>query len=690
MSRRRRKTTSRSAPTSEGAQTAAHSSLTRQGAVILVALKVAGLILLFDPASVVPFEGPKSIFSLATGSILAALVGLLVLESGPRSLRRPRLYLAVALFAIANAVAVLLAQDQYVALFGAQRRLGFTFVLDMLVLYLAVALAYRTTRDWAILAASVGLAGTVAIGYGLIQSLGADPIKWVDDVRVRPPSTFGNPDKFGHFLGATLAAALALTVLPARGGPRVVRVLAGLYAAAALLMAGIVATRGTVVGLAVALPLIGVLYLTTYRARARSRMILTVAASAVAVLVITAGVVLATPLGERVRGGFADIATQQRGIVAGVAIRAFMDRPLAGHGPDNFGVIYPRYRPASASPLIGQDSAHSSLLHALATTGLLGALALVAVASLSLLALWRAVAVHPLAGPLLAGAAAYWAHSLVAFGSVSIDWIAWVAAGGAASLLRTGDAQRQRRVAPVVQAAMIAAGLALAMSGYAALQAGRDANLARSGESSDSALRSASRAVELDSGRAEYWFTLGQVQRLRRAFVEAALAYRSAAERAPYVSAYWSNLAMMLAELVVRGDQSLGGKAAALDAARRAVEADPSSPHPHAVRAVVLRAFGEPVEALDAVSVAIRLDQSDPEHDLVAADLALRVPDAVAARAALERIITVKDSAVLRVALAQTSLKLDDIASARAHLRRAMELDPRNAPARELLRQIGT
>ena len=655
---------------------------------MLVALKVLGLVLLFDPTSAAPFEGPKSVFSLASASVLAALVALAVFESGTWKLLRSRLHLAVGAFALANLVAVLFAQDRYVALFGAQRRLGLTFVLDMVVLYAAVSVGFRAVRDWAVLGATVAFAGALAIGYGLVQSLGLDPIPWVDDVRVRPPSTFGNPDKFGHFLGATLAVALAVAVLPWRELPRRVRFAAGVYAGGSFVMAAIVATRGTLVGLAVALPLIAFLYLAASRGRPRSRTILVGAAGTVAVIALAAAVTLATPLGERVRGGFADVASQQRGIVALVALRAFADRPLSGHGPDNFGVIYPLYRPTNANPFIGQDSAHSSLLQALATTGLPGALTLVALAAVSLVLLWRAVPAHPVAAPLLVGAAAYWAHGLVAFGSVSVDWMAWVAAGGAASLSGAGVAVARLRVPPVVQAAVIGAGLVLALSGYGALQAGREAHAARGGPS-DRTLQAANRAVALDGGRAEYWFALAQLHRQRGALAEAARAYREAAERAPYVSAYWSNLALALGDLVMRGDRSLGDKNTALEAARKAVAADPRSPRPHVAVAVVSNALGDPIAALEAVTLAIRLDPAQPEYDAIASDTALRLTDANAARAALERIIPFKDSAVLRLALAQTSLKLNDVAAARVHVRRAIDLDPQNAAARELSRQIG-
>ena len=296
--------------------------------VVLVAVKVVGVVLLFDPASATPFEGPKSVFSLAIASLLAAAVGLSLFRIGPRELLRSRLHLVVGVFVVASLLAAAFARDHYVAIFGAQRRLGLTFVLDMVVLYLAVAIAYRTRRDWGILGGAVAGAGALAMVYGLGQSLGLDPIPWADDVRARPPSTFGNPDKFGHFLCVTFAAALAVAVLPGSDRTRRVRAVAGSYAAAALGMAAIVATRGTVIGLAAAAPALGILYLTLTRGRRLSSTILIGAGGVFTLLALSTLVALATPLGERVRAGFTDIASQQRLILADTAIRAFTDRPL--------------------------------------------------------------------------------------------------------------------------------------------------------------------------------------------------------------------------------------------------------------------------------------------------------------------------------------------------------------------------
>lgn len=656
----------------------------------LVAVKIAGLILIFDPASAGAFEGTKSSFSLAVSCVLLGLLGVALLRFGPDGFFRMRLQLVVAALALSNLLAAIFAQDQYVALFGAQRRLGLTFVFDMLVLYAAVAFSYRTARDWSILGAAIAGAGALAIGYGLVQSLGLDPISWVDDVRARPPGTFGNPDKFGHFLGATFAAALAVAILPVPERAVRIRVLAGVYAAASLALIGVVATRGALVGIAIALPVLGAVYLRLSSGQEASRLF-RIGAVATLALVLLGGAALAvTPLGERVRTGLADAASQQRVFLAEAAIRAFGDRPLTGHGPDHFGVVYPRYRPAAASPFIGQDSAHSSLLQALATTGLLGTISLAMVVLASLVLLWRATTARAtVAAPLLVGAVAYWANSLVAIGSVSVDWMGWVAAGGAAALGHRAGAAAPRRLSLLAQGAMIGVAVLLAGSGYSAFQASREAYAARTASRPERAVPAAEKAVRLDPARAEYWFALGLARQGRGALADAAQAFRNAAVRAPYVTGYWGNLALALANLALAGDQSLGGREAALAAARRAIEADPSSPTPHNVYAVVAKALGDPAGALEASAVAIRLHKGEPEYDTVAVDAASRMTDASAARLALEDIVKEKDSAVLRVGLAQISLKLKDIEAARMHLRRALELDPQNAPARELTRQLG-
>lgn len=695
MSRRKKSGKPASAVRGRAGQGAAdfESSLIRALAVWVVALKVVGLVVIFDPASASAFEVAKSTFSLATAAVLIGLIGLALLRHGWQVIPRTGLHALVVGFALASVLASLTAEDRYLALFGAQRRLGLTFVSDMIILYAAVAIAYRTRRDWAVLAAALACAGAIATVYGALQAVGLDPIPWAEGTRSRPPSTFGNPDKFGHFLGASFLAAVGLGITPLVS--RKLRVYAGAYALLMLAAAVVVATRGTIVGVAIGLPVLGAVHLRFGRFSSR-RTAFALSGAALISVMIFAVLMAATPLGARIRGSLADPGIQQRVFVADAAVRAFLDRPLTGYGPDNFGAIYPRYRPlgsVSTGGLAHQDSAHSLPLQTLATTGALGALSLGGVALMTTLVLWRAVSTAPhIAVPLLGAAIGYWSQSLVAIGSVSVDWIGWIAAGGAATFGRLPAALPARSRSPFLRAAVIGAAAVLVVSGYSAFQANRELYAARVASTvgrSDRALPRAEAAVRLDSGRAEHWIALGLARQDRNMLPQAAQALREAAERAPHVAAYWSSYALTLTNLARAGDNSFGGKAAALAAARRGVEADPNYPTPHHVRAVVANALGEYEEALESSLTAIRIYKKDSEYETVAADAALRLQDTAAARMALERVVQEKDVPVIRVALARLALKVNDVEAARGQIRRALELDPQNVPARELAVQLG-
>src|SRR5437870_11699397 len=72
--------------------------------VYLVALKIAGIALFFDPAGIEVFDLPKSLFSRALEWLIAGLLSLLLLGYGTAIVPRTRLNFAVGLVLIANAL----------------------------------------------------------------------------------------------------------------------------------------------------------------------------------------------------------------------------------------------------------------------------------------------------------------------------------------------------------------------------------------------------------------------------------------------------------------------------------------------------------------------------------------------------------------------------------------------------------
>src|SRR5262249_305831 len=144
--------------------------------------------------------------------VMVGVIAAAVLRYGLGVIPRSPLHIPVVGFVLVSALSALVGVDPYVGLYGDwDRYLGLTFVVDMAVLYVAIAGAYRRCADWALLGAAIALSAALALAYALIQWLGLDPISWSDSPAPRPFSTFGNADHFGHVLSGLfgLAAGVA-------------------------------------------------------------------------------------------------------------------------------------------------------------------------------------------------------------------------------------------------------------------------------------------------------------------------------------------------------------------------------------------------------------------------------------------------------------------------------------------------
>ena len=342
----------------------------RRALVSLVALKIAGLILVVDVAGLQAFDLPKSQYSRALEWLIVALLAAAVLRHGWGVIPRSPLHWPVAAYLGVSVLATAFAADRYVAFFGDwERYSGLTFTLDMAILYLAVACAFRRAQDWRLLGTVLGVATVLALAYALVQRAGADPIAWTSRSDQRPFSTFGQPDHFGHFLSLTFGLTVGLAAF---ARPPSVRVLGAIGALAVVATAAFVATRGTLLGMAAVL---GVLVATPLLRRGLSVRV----ALIVVMLAVLAPILLLSPLGDRVRTeGMVD---RTRLVLFEGAAGAFLARPLLGYGPDNFGVAFPSHRPARSADIIGEvgvNAAHDWVLQTAATAGILGLVALVA------------------------------------------------------------------------------------------------------------------------------------------------------------------------------------------------------------------------------------------------------------------------------------------------------------------------
>ena len=673
------------------------ASTIRRALQWFVVVKIAGVILLFDPAALQSFELPKTVFSHALAWPLAALVLVSLWRYGSGIFPRSPINIAVGALAVVWVTSTAVAADRYLAFFGDPSRYeGLTYLADMLVLYAAVCIAFREPRDFALPAKGLAGATVIALAYAIVQRLGLDPVRWSADPVQRPFSVFGNPDIFGHFLSVTFGLAVGVAAFSAGIRARLARAAAVAFVLVIAVAGGVVAARGTLLGMAGA---IAALPFMIVRVRGFTRStILPLTLATVGVIAVTVVVLFASPLGGRFR------ATITEGFEVGVRVRIYeaalqatRDRPLFGWGPDSFAAAYPSYRapdPAGTSGNQPESSAHNWLLEAGATTGILGALALLAAVAITTERLYRiGLRQAPaIAGPLLLGLVAYWAHGLVSVGSVSVDWFGWAGLGTAAGVTtRLVPSGLQRRVDLAGSAVAVGASCLVALSGVSALDASHLAASAQSAltaQRSDAAVTSASAAASRDSGRAAYWELVGLAYAAKQQWRDAGDAFAVAAQRAPYIATHYSNLARNRARQSLAGDQTSGGPDVALNAARRAVAVDKNNWESESVLAEVQNAFGQPEQSLETIAVAVALNRNNPNNDTVAAEAAAKVTDVAKARVLVERIVAVKESAVLRLTLSRLALRLNDRQAALQNAQRALELDPTNVEAQSVVASL--
>jgi tetratricopeptide (TPR) repeat protein/O-antigen ligase len=671
------------------------TSLLRRFIVWLVAIKIAGMVLVFDPAGLDVFNLPKSLWSRGTEWLVLALLCVALLRYGRTIIPSTRLHLFVAAFVAASALSTIFAENKYIALFGERDQyLGLAFVFDMFLLYWAVAITFRRVSDWLLLGAVVALSGVTSVGYATLQHAGLDPIIWEDPTYSadHPSSTFGSPDIFSQFLSAMFGAAIGVAVFAKGRGAIPLRVIAIFLATASVFAVGLVAARGSLLGFGAVLVVATLSYL---RLRGMgSHSLLRAGVLGVGTLSLLVVLTAASPLGQRAAETAAGIGIRDRLFFYASAVEAFGDHAILGYGPDSFGIAYPAHRIPGVTAVTGtasETSAHSWPLQTAITLGVVGLGSFVALLVAFAAVLWRrGLASSPaIAASAALATAGYLGHGLVNISAVSVDWVPWVAFGTAAAITTTPRVVRRRDLLrhAVAFAALLVVAITGGLTGTSALLANEDALIAklqwREGLSAGATVAAVS-SVQRDPGRADYWNWLGLALEQQKLWRFAGDAFAEAAERAPHSAAYWSNLARARAWQALEGDNTVANTSAALEAARRAATADPNSPDPNAVLAEVAYTFGQYDLALEAAGRAIRL-YPDGDHDDLAVAAALSHPDAAEARRELETIVAVRDTASLHLGLAQLSLTLNDLAAARAHAERVLQLKPDSSQARKVI-----
>jgi len=272
-------------------------------------------------------------------------------------------------------------------------------------------------RDMRLAFQCVALTGAAVAAYGLVQSLGYDPIPWgIRWSSSRAFATMANPDLFGGYVVLTFFVSLGIALSETRARRRNLWWFLTLLQGCATIASF---SRGAWIALLAGTAVFVVLaFRTKLRlAKADARFMVATAALVGAVAVFALGF---SSSGAYMRAGLEEVldlraaTTNVRVELGRIAIDATADRPLFGYGPDTFAVFAgPRATKTLASqiePGAAVDSAHNLLLQTASELGLPGAGMLAVLIGWTLVIAWRwcvrTAPAHPDAAVLVAGGVA--------------------------------------------------------------------------------------------------------------------------------------------------------------------------------------------------------------------------------------------------------------------------------------------
>jgi O-antigen ligase len=505
------------------------------------------------------------------------VIGLLILFlarviiTGSLAIKRTPLDLPLLAFVVSALISTVFAYNQNVAVFGTYSRYDglLTIVMYAGIFWLSVQ-ALAGPADARVLLRVLLASGYLAAAIAILQAVGDST---VFGYRVPAFGTLGQQNVLGAFLVLLCPLAFRELVAATSWRTRVValNVLAVLGAALVLTL-----SRSAWIGAAVAVVVLVVGSRPTLRPRI-------VGAAIVLVVLLVAGFGLAGGLAlerqiqARAMTIFDPSAWGPRPAIWRDSVRLIESRPILGYGPDNVGLVYPRFQ-ATNLGRAQVDKAHAESLQVAATQGLVGLAAYALVLAAFVRAFWKgrqregAIAIF-------AGWVAYEVTLQLNFSALAASLPFWIFAAAAmeswgatrnARYISLGH-ERSTRVAGTMTIAALAA-VAIVMTAFPYLADSR-LRVAASADiegRSDVAGIAAAEARDLAPRESVYAVEVGNIAFERSDWVSAAVAYSDAATLGTYNPLVYRNLAL--------ADLNLGRFTEARAAAQKAVEMDRFDP----------------------------------------------------------------------------------------------------------------
>jgi O-antigen ligase len=553
------------------------------------------------------FDGfvlPKLLVARLLLLALATLWLLRFAGTGEVRLRRTRLDVPLLAFIGSAILSTVLAVNRNVALFGTYSRyeglltlMTYVALFWLVVQTLADADDARALVRWMFVSAY--LVSVIAILQSVFGSLAGGgaggETAFSFGGLVRADATFGNPNALATFLAMLLPPALDMLIAARSISSRVLAVnLLVVMSLALVLTFGRSAWVGAAVGIAVVLA--------SRRPWRRPAFTLVFGASAVLLVALAAGAFFLHGGLPLVRSTLAralsisDVASGSgltRLHIWRDTLSLVASRPVAGYGPDTFGLVYPQFQTGNWTPGFLNDKAHADVLQVAATQGLVGAAAYVWVIVAFVRAFWEGRAA-PSAVAMLAGWIAYQIPTQVNFSFLPAALPFWIFSAAAVTIWGQAvpstrrSLQLPRMVSLPIGAISALALVAVVGSGivrpyaadacfFAGLTAQTEGRLAdaRVDVSQARALGPEQSAYAVEAGDLALDLDANGTPASDADWQGARQAYEEAARLGTFSPAAFRDLAL--------ADRALGRSGEALAAARRAVELDRFDPQNQAL-----------------------------------------------------------------------------------------------------------
>ncbi|HXC75627.1 MAG TPA: O-antigen ligase family protein [Candidatus Acidoferrum sp.] len=515
---------------------------------------------------------------LAARLLILLLAGLFIARwfRGQVKVRRTPLDLPIAAYVASAGVSTLFAANGNLAVFGSYGRVEglLTIATYAALFWLSVQSVSSPVQGRTVLRAILGGAFVVSV-IAVLQAVAGGLTVGPTSSVAHASATFGN----SNVLAAYLAMALPLGVNEyVRAGSTSDRILAGNVVAVMAIALVLTFGRGGWGGGAVGIMIV----IATARPSPRRVMVMAGAGAGLVTAILLATAALGAggvPIAQSATARLLSLLDPTAGTGA-IRLHIWKDtlgmiasRPLVGYGPDNFGLVFPRFQTGSWSPL-QIDESHSELLQVVATQGFLG-LAAFAWLCIAFARLWWSGRNETLASGVLGAGVAYLLTLLVNFSTVPAALPFWIFLGAASVILqsdaapRPEPAQSHKRIGRPMQLAGGLVLLAVIAVGAIGMPYVADSNLHDSmaalaaGDRVDAATFAADARV-LQPQQEMYAVAAGNVAMADSDWTAAREAYMSAANLGSFDASVFRQLAI--------ADEHLGLQVEAVVAAERSVE----------------------------------------------------------------------------------------------------------------------